>query len=359
MKRFLCSLLVVLMVVTFMVGCTGGTSKQNSDPAQKQQDQTSAPDTSDSGSDKGSTISQDNLIIVGGSSSAVWTIAAAQIGEMIKEIYKDKTINVEPGGAIANYTAVNNGEAQIGLCITCTSWEAWNGASETFPEKMQNVRSWGISWPMIWHCIATDKSGIKTVSDIKGHSISASFPGQTAHIMGKIILDLHGIDIIDDVKLLGQEASDAISSMKDGMLDVYAWNHSIPQASIVELAKTSKVHFVEWEPGTLDEFMENNPQYARMKIPAGTYTFNDKDYDSVGVVTDLIVHKDMDEDLVYNMTKSYWEQQERFLNIMRQAQSYATLETCMKDLIVPLHPGAYKYYVEVGCDVPDRIKPID
>ena len=76
-------------------------------------------------------------------------------------------------------------------------------------------------------------------------------------------------------------------------------------------------------------------------------------------MTDLICHKDLDEELVYQMTKAYWEQQDRFLNIMREAQSYATLETAMSDLIVPLHPGAYRYYVEVGCEVPDAIKPID
>ena len=59
------------------------------------------------------------------------------------------------------------------------------------------------------------------------------------------------------------------------------------------------------------------------------------------------------------MTKAYWEQQERFLNIMREAQSYATIETAMSDLIIPLHPGAYRYYQEIGCEIPDRILPID
>ena len=305
-------------------------------------------------------LNQNNLIIVGGSSSAVWTIAAAQVGEMIKEIYPEKTINIEPGGAVANYNAVNSGDVQIGLCITCTSWEAWNGASEVFPEPMQNVRSWGISWPMMLHFIATDKSGVETISQMKGKTVSASFPGQTAYIIDTLALKLHGLDILDDVKLSMQEASDSLSSMSDGQLDVYAWNHSIPQASIVELALNTPVHFVEWEEGKLDEYIAQYPQYAKMSVPAGTYTFNpDKDYWTIGVVTDLICHKELDEELVYQMTKAYWEQQERFLNIMREAQSYATIEHCMSDLQVPLHPGAYRYYVEIGCDIPDRIKPID
>ena len=304
-------------------------------------------------------LNQDNLIIVGGSSSAVWTIAAAQIGEMIKKIYPEKTINIEPGGAIANYNSVNSGDVQIGLCITCTSWEAWNGASQVFPYPMRNVRRWGISWPMILHFVATDASGIETISQMKGHTLSASFPGQTAFLIDTKALAIHGLDILNDVKLSQQEAADALSSMADGQLDVYAWNHSIPQASIIELAMNTKVHFIEWEEGKLDQFLAENPQYAKMHVPAGTYTFNDKDYWTIGVVTDLICHKDLDEELVYQMTKAYWEQQDRFLNIMREAQSYATLETAMSDLIVPLHPGAYRYYVEVGCEVPDAIKPID
>ena len=112
MKRIL-SMILAMSIMFSLVAC--GTSPSSNSSAGKQ-----------------SSINQDNLIILGGSSSAVWTIAAAQVGEMIKEIYPDKTINVEPGGAIANYQSVNNGDAQIGLCITCTSWEAWNGASETF-----------------------------------------------------------------------------------------------------------------------------------------------------------------------------------------------------------------------------------
>lgn len=304
-------------------------------------------------------LNQDNLIIVGGSSSAVWTIAAAQIGEMIKEIYPEKTINVEPGGAIANYASVNSGDVQIGLCITCTSWEAWNGASDAFPTPSQNVRSWGISWPMMLHFVATDKSGIETMSQMKGATVSASFPGQTAFIIDTIALDLHGLDILSDVNLSMQEASDAIASMGDGQVDVYAWNHSIPQASIIELALNTPVHFIEWEEGKLDQFVAENPQYTKMCIPAGTYTFNDEDYWTIGVVTDLICHKDLDEELVYQMTKAYWEQQERFLNIMREAQSYATIEHCMADLQIPLHPGAYRYYQEIGCDIPERLLPID
>lgn len=304
-------------------------------------------------------LNQDNLIIVGGSSSAVWTIAAAQIGEMIKEIYPEKTINIEPGGAVANYTAVNAGDVQIGLSITCTSWEAWNGASEVFPQPMQNARSWGLSWPMMLHFIATDASGIETISQMKGHTVSASFPGQTAFIIDTKALALHGLDILSDVKLSQQEASDALPSMQDGQVDVYAWNHSIPQASITELAMNTDVHFIEWEEGKLDQFIAENPQFTKMCVPAGTYTFNDEDYWTIGVVTDLICHKDLDEELVYQMTKAYWEQQERFLNIMREAQSYATIETAMSDLILPLHPGAYRYYQEIGCEIPDRILPID
>lgn len=339
MKRIL-SMILAMSIMFSLVAC--GTSPSSNSSAGKQ-----------------SSINQDNLIILGGSSSAVWTIAAAQVGEMIKEIYPDKTINVEPGGAIANYQSVNNGDAQIGLCITCTSWEAWNGASETFKEPLQNVRSWGISWPMMLHTVATDASGVETMYQLVGKNVSMSFPGQTAYIINDLMLDIHGLNILSDVNLSVQEASDAMTSMGDGQLDVYSWNHSIPQASVTELALNNDIHFVEWGEGKLDEFVEAYPQYAKMCVPAGTYTFNDEDYWTVGVVTDLIVHKDMDEEFVYQMTKAYWEQQERFLNIMPEAQSYATLETCMKDLIVPLHPGAYRYYEEVGCDVPDAIKPID
>ena len=351
--------LALILAMFFVFATAACESAPAPAPANPDNSSDAAPSGSGEPASNPSTLNQDNLIILGGSSSAVWAIAAAQVGEMIKEIYPDKTVNVEPGGAIANYNSVNSGDAQIGLCITCTSWEAWNGASETFPEPLQNVRSWGISWPMVLHIVATDKSGIQTVDQMKGKNVSMSFPGQTAYVINSLMLKLHGLDILSDVKLSVQEASDAMTSMGDGQLDVYSWNHSIPQASITELALNNDVHFVEWGEGKLDKFVTEYPQYAKLCVPAGTYTFSDQDYWTVGVVTDLIVHKDMDEEFVYQMTKAYWEQQERFLNIMPEAQRYATLENCMKDLIVPLHPGAYRYYVERGCQIPDAIKTID
>ena len=301
-----------------------------------------------------------NFIILTGSSGSVWNLFGGQAGELLTAAVPGTTVNIEPGGAVSNYTLVNEGDAQFGLSTTDTSYEAWHGEGENFEAlgELRNVRSFGIAYPMLYHWIATDKSGIETIYDIKGKTFTDSFPGQSSYIIGVKALALHGIDQEKDIKYKPGAIGEAVTAMGDGQLDGLSWNLSIPQATISELAVNKDVHMIQWGEGKLDEFLTTYPMYKKMTIPAGTYPFLTEDYETCGVVTDLICSADLDEELVYAFTKALWENREKLLAVSPTVE-YMTMENAMADLTIPLHAGAYRYYTEAGCDVPDRLRPVD
>jgi len=67
--------------------------------------------------------------------------------------------------------------------------------------------------------------------------------------------------------------------------------------------------------------------------------------------------KDLSEDLVYNLTKTTFENLDYLLNVDIAAADISTDN--LNAIVTPLHPGAYKYYTEIGVDIPDNIKPVN
>ena len=91
----------------------------------------------------------------------------------------------------------------------------------------------------------------------------------------------------------------------------------------------------------------NNPGYIYGKIPASAYKSLDKDIPTLGIVTSMIVHKDLSDDLVYKMTKAFWDNHAEFVKV-KSVWKKVILKDAVNGAAVPIHPGAAKYYKEQG-----------
>lgn len=303
-------------------------------------------------------VKRGDYVLAAGSSGGPQNLLAGAWAELMMQLMPEITVNVETGGAFSNYQLVSTGETDIGFSVTSTSYEGWNGI-ENFKDlgAMQGVRSLGLSYPMYFTVFATESSGIKTVYDIAGKRYTPAYVGQTAHVMGGLMLEVHGLSF-DDCKIFPQSISECTNMMKDRQVDVASWNLSLPQSQLKDLSSTQKLVMVEWGEGKVDELAAKYPQYSTGYIPNGSYDFQTEDYYTLAIVADILINKDLSDDLVYNMCKAYYDNLE-YLATVCPANTFVTAENTLEYLKVPLHKGAAEYFEDIGLTVPEHLKPID
>jgi TRAP transporter TAXI family solute receptor len=104
---------------------------------------------------------------------------------------------------------------------------------------------------------------------------------------------------------------------------------------------------VSVEGPQVEALIKKYPYYAKDKVPAGVYKGTDKEVPTVSVLAILVAKSELEEDIVYRITKAIFE------NISRIETAHAKgkevkLEKALVGMPIPLHPGAAKFYKEKG-----------
>jgi hypothetical protein len=125
-----------------------------------------------------------------------------------------------------------------------------------------------------------------------------------------------------------------------------------PVPAIQAAAEQQPFTLVSLSPEQVDAVRKAIPEFSPSKIPAGTYRFLDKDYDTFGVFNFAIGRSDLPDDLVYQLVKAAFENQPTLLKAHSTAAETIP-QNVLKDTFLPLHPGALRYYRENGIKIPD------
>src|SRR5262249_47860498 len=123
-----------------------------------------------------------------------------------------------------------------------------------------------------------------------------------------------------------------------------------------ELEKQEPLHFISLSESEIDLVRKAIPELSLSKIPAGTYASLDKDYTTIGVYNFAIGRSDLPEDLVYNLVKAVHDNQSRLVSATDSARETVP-ENVLKDTFLPFHPGAVRYYREIGIKIPESLVP--
>ncbi|SMF22012.1 hypothetical protein SAMN06265365_104144 [Tistlia consotensis] len=207
---------------------------------------------------------------------------------------------------------------------------------------------------MAQYVVAAD-SEIRSFHDLAGHSVGIGRPGGNAGRVSKILFDVHGIgDKVDGQYL---EYEPALGQILSGTLDAALVWGSIPTAAIDNASRGRKLRFISPDPATLPAFrkaLTNGQYYVYQKVPEASI---EKAY-GTRVVSDgpalfwtfpyqIMVRGDLDDDTVYKLTKALWEHIE-LVNGQSAALSLISLDNAFEGISGELHPGAKRYYQEIG-----------
>ena len=213
------------------------------------------------------------------------------------------------------------------------------------------------------HVIVRADSGIDTWEDIRGKRVfvgppAGSFSGQTQALI-KAVTGMKPNEDYEAIKLAWSAANQAF---EDGKFDVFMRSGTMGSAAVDQFGASAKFNILgipERVIGTAAwaKYLET-PGYAADTLPAGTYSNqanNDQDQLVSAYVMFVSVHKDMDEQTAYDLTKAMFENLDD-AHAVNKGLTPLTLDNAFVSLAAPLHPGALRYYEEVGAAVPAKLK---
>lgn len=272
------------------------------------------------------------------------------LGGGIARIWNSKVADVNAtaetsGCSVVNIRLMEQGQANAAICQNDAVYFAANGL-KFFEKKATKARGVLMLYDEHLHVATTKQSGIKKIEDLRGKRVRIGFPGSIATENALILLEAYGLDQ-KDMKAYQMSLSDAFEQLKDGNIDVLIEPTGAPAAGFLDLAHTRDMILLPVDREHSEKITKKYPFLSPAVIPAGTYKGTSQDHPTLAVTCMLIASSDMPTDLVYNLTKSIFQN----LNILGESHvkgKLVSMETALKGMPIPLHPGAEKYYREVG-----------
>lgn len=251
------------------------------------------------------------------------------------------------GGSVDNMNLVQKGDAQVGLATVDSAYDAILGQG-AYKEKIAACTI-AVLYQSFVHVVALDGSGINTVADMKGKRISVGSAGSSTEGAADRILEAAGINPKADIKRDNLSVAESAGAMKDKKIDAFFWIGGLPTAAVTDLVTTPniKVKFVPTEQYVKPLVDKYGPVYSAFSLPKGTYAGVDQDVPGIGIGNILFVNAKMNEQQVYDILKTLFDNQAEVQAIHPEAKSFS-LETATKGSSIPFHPGAIRFYTEKG-----------
>ena len=284
-------------------------------------------------------------VLTGGTSGVYYPLGVA-----ISKIYGDKIANVKTQvqatkASVENLVLLQRGSGEIAFSLGDSLKAAWEGDEEAgFKSKLDKLRVIAAIYPNYIQIVATSDSGIKTLADLKGKSLSVGAPKSGTELNSRAILKAAGMDYKDIGKVEYLPFAESVDLMKNRQLTATLQSAGLGVASLKDLSNSSEITVVSVPKAVVDKI---GPPFVAATIPAGTYKGQDQDVPTAAVINYLVTSSAVSDELAYQMTKLIFE------NLSELASAHAAgreikLETAAASSPAPLHPGAARYYKEKG-----------
>ncbi|WP_375777218.1 TAXI family TRAP transporter solute-binding subunit [Bradyrhizobium sp. ma5] len=284
-------------------------------------------------------------VLTGGTSGVYYPLGVA-----IGRIYGDKIPDVKTQvqatkASVENLVLLQQGRGEIAFTLGDSLKAAWEGDAEAgFKSKLDKLRTIGAIYPNYIQIVATAESGIKTLADLKGKSLSVGAPKSGTELNSRAILAAAGMSYKDLGKVEYLPFAESVDLMKNRQLNATLQSAGLGVASLKDLSTSSEITVVAVLKETVDKI---GPPFVSVIIPANTYTGQDKDVPTAAVVNYLVTSSAVSDDLAYQMTKLVFESLPELANA-HAAGKEIKLASAATGSPVPLHPGAIRYYKEKG-----------
>ncbi|NLT39086.1 MAG: TAXI family TRAP transporter solute-binding subunit [Clostridiales bacterium] len=280
----------------------------------------------------------------GGTTGTYYAFSGA-VSQVLSEKVKNLSFDVQSTGASkANIYLIADGEADIAIVQNDVMYYASNGTDLFNGEKVTGFSAMAGCYAEVVQIVS--KSGITSIEELRGKRVSVGDVGSGCEFNAWQIFDTYGITK-DDVDVHNLSFADSATALKDDKIDAFFCVAGAPTTAVVELATSNSINLLEVDDEHAAMLMEKYPFYTQYSVPANSYKGVTGDVKTVAVVATYIVSDKLDEDLVYEMTKALFE---NAAEIAAAHPKGGELDPAysLSSISVKLHPGAAKYYKEIG-----------
>jgi hypothetical protein len=287
------------------------------------------------------------ITILTGSTSGVYYPLGVGLSQIFRTAIPEATISVQATAASAeNLNLLQAARGEFAFTLGDVLVDAWQGNADAgFKAPLDKLRIIAGIYPNYVQIVANAETGVATLADLKGRRISVGAPGSGTELNARAIVRAAGLSYADFSRVEYLPFGESVDLIKNRQLDITLQSAGLGVASLRDLAASVKIAVVPIPPDVVRAV--GNPVYQPGVIPAGTYAGQDTPVATATIRNFLVTHDGVPEDLVYRMTKSMFENLEQ-LAASHVSAKEITRGDAVRDLPIPLHPGAAAYYREAG-----------
>ncbi|MCA1988813.1 MAG: TAXI family TRAP transporter solute-binding subunit [Desulfarculus sp.] len=279
-----------------------------------------------------------------------YPLGAAMMSVLEKKIPGISTSN-GPGGGVGNCKAVHAKRADLGWTYTHTSYAAIQGL-HPFDKKYDNIRHLMSLYPGVFQMAVPRNSDIKSPADMANKRIVPGVTGFTGTIIAEQVLQAYDLTF-DKIKQNGGTVTfvgyaDSAALLKDGHSDVYMAVTSLPQATILDLNFQPGIRLIGVDDAHMKKILEIEPGLMPYTVPPNTYDGQTAPVLTPATVTQIIVGKDVPDEMVYQIVKTLYDSWPELAQVKKKDIEDSKPDQALLGNRIEVHPGALKYYKEKG-----------
>ena len=324
-------LIVFSLLLVFTVSLVGCSSNGGSGEDEEQS----------SGEEKTTYLS----IATGGTSGTYYPIGGAMAKVISDDVANTSASAQSTGASVTNTRLISKKEVELAILQNDIASYAFKGQNKFEDKAVKNMRGIATLYPEIIQIVVRQGTGIETIQDLKGQKVAVGAPGSGVEANAKQILAKFNLTY-DDIEEDYLSFSEAASRLKDKQIDAAFLTAGVPTAAVMDIAATQDIKLLNFTQEQIDDLNSDYPFLTGVDVPANTYNGQEEEVRTVALKATLVALESLDEDLVYNITKSIFENRDQLIERHSRAKDIK-LETAQDGMTIPLHPGAQKYFDEV------------
>ncbi|AWI76821.1 C4-dicarboxylate ABC transporter [Parazoarcus communis] len=284
-------------------------------------------------------------VLTGGTSGVYYPLGVA-LSQLYGNALPNAKVSVQSTKASAeNLNLLQAGRGEIAFALGDAVSDAWNGVEEAgFKTKLSKLRGVAAIYPNYIQIVAASDSGIKTLADLKGKRVSVGAARSGTELNARAIFKGAGMTYDDLGKVEYLPFGESVELIKNRQLDATLQSAGLGVASLRDLANALQITVVPVSTDVVAKI--GDAAYQASVIPANTYQGQTADVPTVRIRNILVTHSGVSDDAVYAMTKTMFENLDQLVNAHAAAKGITKEDAAAVPL--PLHPGAERYYREVG-----------
>lgn len=285
-------------------------------------------------------------ILTGGTSGVYYPIGVALSQLYGNKIEGSKASVQSTKASVENLNLLQAGRGELALALGDAVADAWNGVADAgYKAPLNKLRAIGGAYSNYIQIVASADSGIKSLADLKGRSISVGAPKSGTELNSRAVFKAAGLTYEDMGKVEYLPYAESVELIKNRQLDATLQSSGLGMAAYRDLAATMSIRFIAIPAEVVAKI--DSAAYQPSVIPANTYEGQTEDVPTAAITNIFVSHTGVSDELAYQMTKLMFDNLSDITAAHASAKGIK-LESAAKHLPIPLHPGAERFYKEAG-----------